>query len=134
MTKHLPPLEHFKGFDLPTIDRHVEVMAEAGLIMAYKETQTGKGTFGWNIMRLTWHGHEFLDTVRDPEIWRKTKSGAAAAGGYGFGFLKDLATAYAEHVAKERLGRDVWMRQGPVVCVGCPGGGTSPTGGTCGCR
>src|SRR5215204_2447357 len=81
MTKHLPALEHFKGFDLPTIDHHVEVMAEAGLIVAYQETQTGKGTFGWNLIRLTWNGHEFVDTVRDPEIWRKTKSGAAAAGG-----------------------------------------------------
>ena len=65
------------------------------------------GTYGWNIMRLTWEGHEFLDTVRDPEIWRKTKSGAATAGGYAFGFMKDLATAYAKHVAKERLGLEL---------------------------
>jgi hypothetical protein len=107
MTKRLADQEQFAEYDLPMIDHHVTIMDEAGLIKAYHEGDRARGTYGWSIMRLTWDGHEFLDTVRDPEIWRKTKSGAAAAGGYAFGFLKDLATAYAKHVAKERLGLEI---------------------------
>jgi hypothetical protein len=82
-------------------------MEEAGLIDAYHDGDREYGTFEWNIRRLTWEGHEFLDAVRDPEIWRKTKAGAATTGGFTLGLLKDLATAYAKHVAKERLGLDM---------------------------
>jgi hypothetical protein len=32
--------------------------------------------------RLTAAGHDYLDTIRDPEIWRQTKEGARAAGGF----------------------------------------------------
>jgi hypothetical protein len=30
----------------------------------------------WLRLRLTWQGHEFLETVRDPEVWARTKEGA----------------------------------------------------------
>jgi hypothetical protein len=33
--------------------------------------------------RLTWNGHEFLDAVRDDEVWRRTKEGARKAGNAG---------------------------------------------------
>ena len=36
-----------------------------------------KGNYGINgmptISQLTWQGHEFLDNIRDPGIWGKTK-------------------------------------------------------------
>ena len=32
------------------------------------------------INRLTFNGHEFLDTVRDGEIWKLAKEGATKAG------------------------------------------------------
>ena len=61
----------------------------------------------WIFNRLTWAGHDFLDTVRDPEVWTRTKDGASKMGGWTFGLLKDLGTAYLKHVAKERLGLDL---------------------------
>jgi hypothetical protein len=33
------------------------------------------------VAQLTWAGHDFLDSVRDPETWAKTKKAAAGAGG-----------------------------------------------------
>ena len=42
---------------------------------------------------LTWQGHEFLDTVRDPEIWRQTKERAGAVASVGLGFLWEIAKA-----------------------------------------
>jgi len=46
---------------------------------------------GFGLTGLTWHGHEFLDAIRDPEIWRRTKEGANKAGGFTVSLLADLA-------------------------------------------
>jgi hypothetical protein len=61
----------------------------------------------WLNMQLTWQGHEFLDTVRDPEVWARTKEGAKKAGNFAIGFVFDPAKAYGKHIAKERLGIDI---------------------------
>jgi hypothetical protein len=61
----------------------------------------------WINLNLTWNGHEFLDTVRDPEVWKRTKEGAKSAGNFSIQFLLELGKAYAKHVAKERLGLDL---------------------------
>jgi len=44
--------------------------------------------------RVSWAGHEFLDSVRDPEIWRQTKDGAAKVGSWSIKLLADLATGF----------------------------------------
>jgi hypothetical protein len=61
----------------------------------------------WLTLQLTWRGHEFLETVRDPEVWKRTKDGARKAGNFGLGFVVELAKAYGKHIAKERLGLDL---------------------------
>lgn len=50
---------------------------------------------------MTWAGHDYLDAVRDPEIWSKTKSGAAKVGGATFEMVKAIAIGYAKHKASE---------------------------------
>lgn len=95
-----------EGFEVDQIDYHMSLLYEAGLITSGTDTDSmGDGT--WIFRRLTWAGHDFLDTVRDPEVWKRTKSGASKLGGLAFGAFKDMATAYAKHVAKERLGLDL---------------------------
>ncbi len=61
----------------------------------------------WLHLQLTWQGHEFLESVRDPEVWARTMAGAKKVGNWGLEFVVDLAKAYAKHVAKERLGVDI---------------------------
>lgn len=56
---------------------------------------------------LTFKGHEFLDSVRDPAIWKKTKEGAKKIGGISFELVWELAKAYGRSMAKERLGVDL---------------------------
>src|SRR4051812_28519597 len=51
---------------------------------------------------LTWQGHEFLDTVRDPEIWRKAKAGAASAGTASIEFIWGMAKALISSAIKEK--------------------------------
>ncbi|MCJ2043501.1 DUF2513 domain-containing protein [Methylobacterium sp. J-078] len=94
------------GFQSDQIDYHVSLLYEAGLITSGTDTDLMMdGT--WIFRRLTWAGHDFLDTVRDPEVWKRTKSGASKLGGLAFEGIKNMATAYAKHVAKERLGLDL---------------------------
>ena len=45
------------------------------------------------VARLTWQGHEFLDDIRDPQIWSKTKERAKAVASVGIGFLWEIAKA-----------------------------------------
>jgi|SRR5882724_639054 len=61
----------------------------------------------WMRLQLTWQGHEFLETVRDPEVWTRTKEGAKKAGNFGLEFVLQIARAYGKHIAKERLGIDL---------------------------
>jgi hypothetical protein len=92
-------------FKFPADDvmEHLRLMEQAGLIEVMSKPIGGSIT----LRGLTWEGHDFLATVRDPEVWKRTKSGASKLGGLAFGAFKDMATAYAKHIAKERLGLDL---------------------------
>jgi hypothetical protein len=57
------------------------------------------GTF--DIERLSMDGHDFLDSVRDREVWKKTKNGAEAAGGFTLDLLKDLAKGFIKKQIEE---------------------------------
>lgn len=44
----------------------------------------------FDIERLTMDGHDFLDTIRDPEMWAKTKQGANAVKSWSLDTLRDI--------------------------------------------
>ena len=44
--------------------------------------------------RLTWAGHDYLDAVRDPKIWHKTKEATDKVGSWTFEIVKELAKGY----------------------------------------
>ena len=95
-----------EGYSVDQADYHMSLLYEAGLITSGTDTDAMMdGT--WIFRRLTWSGHDFLETVRDPEVWKRTKSGASKLGGLAFEGIKNMATAYAKHIAKERLGLDI---------------------------
>jgi hypothetical protein len=56
------------------------------------------------IKRLTWEGHDFLDSIRDPKIWEKTKKGVEGAGGFTVDLLKDLAKGFMKKQIEEYTG------------------------------
>jgi len=56
---------------------HVMLLHEAGLIVA--QDLCSMSDFDSRPKRLTIRGHEFLDTIRDRELWRLTKAGAEKA-------------------------------------------------------
>ncbi|MGO6718515.1 DUF2513 domain-containing protein [Rhizobium ruizarguesonis] len=54
--------------------------------------------------RLTWSGHDFLESVIDSEIWRRTKEGALSAKGFAPDLLQDLAKGFIKKQIEERTG------------------------------
>ena len=81
-----PPLAH-EGDDPDSVAYHMRLLIDAELIDPTK-TQ-GADSFG--IRGLTWSGHELLDSIRDPVIWKQAKEGAKKAGGFTIDLLGNLA-------------------------------------------
>jgi hypothetical protein len=86
------------------VSYHVMLLSEAGFIIGQDASFMEDVFPVWQVKRLTYRGHEFLDTVRDGEVWRRTKAGAEKAGVAGIGVLLELGKAYGKEVLKEKLG------------------------------
>lgn len=81
---------------------HLKLIEEAGLIKSKPIFMHGFRLP--EMIELTWNGHDFLDSVRDPKIWDKTKKGAEAAGGFTIDLLKELAKGFIKKQVEEYTG------------------------------
>lgn len=95
--------ENANDSDRKKYQNHLEMLIEQAGLVTGIDASSMSGP-NWLDLKLTWNGHEFLDAVRDPEIWRKAKDGASAVGTETIDFLWQIAKAYAKHIAKEKLG------------------------------
>lgn len=92
---------------------HLTILEDAGFVGRDTITVTRGSAFFGDVSerkggyRLTWSGHEFLDSIRDPEVWRKTKEGASRMGGASVEFVWQIAKAYGRQKAKDLLGIDL---------------------------
>lgn len=80
---HLPDYESTLG--------HAQMLISGGFIEVSNR----------HTLRVSWAGHEFLDKVRDPEIWRQTKAGAEKVGSWSVKFLGELAAGFIKAKAIE---------------------------------
>jgi Hypothetical protein (DUF2513) len=60
---------------------HIRLLDEAGLIRGTRSIHGGSDIP--DNIELTWTGHEFLNDVRDPVVWGKTKERAKAVASVG---------------------------------------------------
>jgi Hypothetical protein (DUF2513) len=81
------------GHSEEEIAYHVQILDEADYIEA--ENLISSSGYDWRAKRLTYEGHEFLDTIRDAEAWRFTKETAKSAGVAGIKALFDIGKSYA---------------------------------------
>lgn len=102
MTVISPPTREVDvpGYDPDQIAYHLNLIKEAGLI----SHTAANPAYGIGFRGLSWDGHDFLDSVRDPEVWAKTKKGAAAAGGFTVDLLRDLAKGFIKKQVQEFTG------------------------------
>lgn len=52
---------------------------------------------------LTYEGHQFLDTVRENKVWRRTKDIISSAGGASLSIIKTIATECLTNYIKNHL-------------------------------
>ncbi|WP_211099804.1 DUF2513 domain-containing protein [Azospirillum brasilense] len=88
------------GYDANQIEYHLVQILKAGLI----DDGGIKSMTGIGFICLTPSGHDFIDSIRDPETWTKTKKAAAGAGGFTIDLLKDLAKGFIKKQVEELTG------------------------------
>lgn len=76
-----------------------ERLLEAGFINGIVRRLTGNNVI-LKINGLTWDGHQFLDNIRDVEVWEKTKKAASKVASTSLTILADIAAS----VLKKTLG------------------------------
>jgi hypothetical protein len=87
------------------IIHHFELLVEAGFILTTGHPFDSHGSLYYK--RLSWSGCDFLDSVRDPEVWRKTKEGASKAGSWTVHLLMEVGRAYAKQKLKDVTGLEL---------------------------
>jgi hypothetical protein len=94
-----------EGYTVEEIDYHLSLLDQACLIHA-----GGLDEFGMQIgpgiafRSLSWAGHDFLDSVRNPDVWDRAKKVASAAGGFTVELLVYTAKTYVENRIKGLIG------------------------------
>jgi hypothetical protein len=91
-----------KGYDPQVIMYHARLLREVGFAEFHHQGDLMDGTI--HFTRLTWAGHDYLDAIRDPEIWRKTKQETDAIGSFTFDLVKDLAKGFIKTKIEEHTG------------------------------
>jgi Hypothetical protein (DUF2513) len=81
----------FDGFSEMQVWQHIQLLEDAGFIEEAQQMFGGESS--WQVGQILWNGHEYLDKVRDPEVWRKTKEIAAKAGGGGVEVMSQIASS-----------------------------------------
>jgi hypothetical protein len=84
------PAVQVEGHTTDEIEYHLQMLVEHGLI---EEPRSGPME-GVMFKKLTWEGHDYLDAVRDPKVWSKTKAAAERVGSWTFEIVKELAKQY----------------------------------------
>lgn len=89
-----------EGYSSNQIDHHLALMCSAGFL---NDEGMDLAT-GFAFCGLTWKGYELLDSIRDDDVWRKTKGGLQSAGGFTFDLVKDLAKGFLKKQIEEKTG------------------------------
>lgn len=61
------------NYDKESVLYHIQIMNEAGLLLANFISESTRDIVDARIDRLTWKGHDFLDAARDDTLWKKAK-------------------------------------------------------------
>ncbi|MGO1304555.1 DUF2513 domain-containing protein [Sphingomonas parapaucimobilis] len=84
--------------DVSKYEYHLDLLKNAKMI---KLSISGDGY--WFVETITWEGHDFLESIRDPKIWKSTKDSIYNAGG----FTLDILKAVAKGIIRQKLERHI---------------------------
>jgi Hypothetical protein (DUF2513) len=89
-----------KEYDEKLVVYNVALMLDAGFIEGSVISNESGSPRGAVIIRLTWAGHDFLDSTRDPRIWKLAKEKLLKP---GISWTFSLLTEYLKAEAHKRL-------------------------------
>ena len=90
------------------IQYHLNLLYQAGMINGEAVRSSTSDRIIYVLpFELTWTGHEFLESVRDPEIWRNAKATASTAGTAGADFLWGIAKELVKRAIRSHTGLDI---------------------------
>lgn len=91
----------FDGQDDHTVLEHLMLLEEAGFVSMTVERYLGGEPPFFVVHRITWAGHEFLESVRSDTVWEKSKKTLLTA---GVGFAWPILQTVLRTQAAARLG------------------------------
>ena len=98
-------LSHFPQERSAEISYHMTLLIEVGLVKGQVSQTIGPEVKDFIAQRLTWQGHEFLDSIRSDTVWAKTKKVFLDRGvEMTFDLVKTIAKEAATSILKGALG------------------------------
>lgn len=92
------------GYSYNEIDHHLMMIVRAGFVETAADAPLSGGIL---FQSLTWPGQDFVDSVRDPEIWAMTKQGIEKAKGFTVELMVELAKGLVKTQIKRVTGIDL---------------------------
>lgn len=80
---------------------HFEILIDQNLVRVGENWALGESVY---CQGLTSDGHDFVDRVRDPEVWQFVRDGASKVGSWSLKLAIALATKAIEQKANKILG------------------------------
>ncbi len=98
-------LTDFEKDQAVEISYHMELLIEAGLVDGQVVKSIGPEVKDFCARRLTWEGHEFLDSIRNETVWRKIKKVFTDKGlDMSFDLVKSVAKDAATNLINAAMG------------------------------
>src|ERR1700693_1465649 len=96
----------YEGKTKQEIGYQLELLEDAGYIeVRIIKDHVGIGYLDAYIVRMKMAGHEYLDTVRSPEVWKKTKTTLEkVGGGAALEVVKQIASKFAVELISKYTG------------------------------
>lgn len=90
------------GWSVAEVNYHLMIMIEAGYLEGtIRQFESDTNVF---VLRLTWHGHEFLDAARDEDRWKEAKAVVKSVGSFTLEILKAILIDLGNNAARSMLG------------------------------
>ncbi|MBT3145053.1 DUF2513 domain-containing protein [Neptunomonas phycophila] len=88
------------GYTKEQIGYHCLLLHEAGLLEATESTTLSSSSPSAIPIRLTWHGHEFIDNAANEKVWGEAKGAIAKLGDVSFSVWASVLS----ELVKQNLG------------------------------
>ena len=89
------------GYSMEEVAYHCKILHDAGLVSAYNAKYASEGLYFFCVGSLTWEGHDYLDKIRNDNVWNKTKDVITKRGlPFVIDVVKDISTSIIKNMTE----------------------------------